>query len=92
MTTYVYTASKDNQQTPVLKKGKVKIYSDVSIFWSPGQNPTATPGRSSLLSAGETKEIRLPVSCTKIAFVAAGEPGKVIIREIQGGAKASCSA
>jgi len=91
MTIYIYTADKTVQQTPVLKKGKVQLTSEVAVFWSPGENPTITEGRCALLKAGETKTINLPVKCTKIAFKAVKALGKITISEHPGGARASCS-
>jgi len=41
--------------------------------------------------AGTTQTLRIPVKCSKIAFLAVKDPGWVTIAEING-VKASCSA
>ena len=92
MSAYSLSANTTSQTTPVLKKGKVKIFTTVSIYWTVGENPTASSNRCALLRAGEIKEINLPVSCSRVAVMAVGEPGAVTVTEMSGGAKASCSA
>jgi hypothetical protein len=91
MSSYSYTANSTNQQTPVLKKGPVRIFAAVNVYWTVGENPTINTSNSAMLNAGETREIRLPVKCSKIAIQAVNTPGLVTVTEISGGAKASCS-
>lgn len=87
---------KSNTQTSTqgtkLRKGRISIYTSTSIFWAIGENPTALRSGCALLRAGETLELKLPVNCSRLAVLAVSEPGSVVVREIQGGARASCSA
>ena len=91
MSAYSFTANSTSQQTPVLKKGPVKIFAAVPIYWCVGENPKINTNNSAMLAAGETREIRLPVKCSRIAIQAIKDPGVVTVTEISGGAKASCS-
>ena len=91
MSAYSLHASSESQQTPVLKKGIVKIYASVSIYWVVGEKPVATSVKCALLRAGETIELRIPVKCSKIAVLAVNQPGAVTVIEQLGGAKASCT-
>jgi len=92
MASYSIHANNISQATPVLRKGPISIYSDVSVYFVVGEKPEAIPGKSALLHAGETRQIKLPVSCSRIAFTAVNNQGMVIITELTVGAKASCSA
>ena len=91
MAAYSLTATDVSQQSPKLKKGLVKIYASVGIYWVVGENPTANNQNCAVLRAGETIELRLPVKCSSIAVLAVNEPGAVTIVENNGGARSSCS-
>jgi hypothetical protein len=91
MAAYSLTATDVSQQSPKLKKGTVRIYTSVDIYWVVGENPTATADRCALLRAGDTIELRLPVKCSCIAVLAVRSAGAVTIVEHNGGARSSCS-
>ena len=90
MASYSINANSVSQTTPVLARGPVTIISEVSVYWRVGENPTAD-NKCALLRAGTRQEIRIPVKCSKIAFLAVREPGLVTVAEVNG-VKASCSA
>lgn len=92
MSAYILQANNTNQTTPVLRKGQVKISTTVAVYWTVGENPTAIPGKSALLRAGQTLDLRIPVKCSKIAVLAVKNTGSVVITEHPGGASSSCSA
>jgi hypothetical protein len=92
MASYSLTATNTSQQSPVLKKGVVILYSAVSIYFIVGENPVVDPTKCALLRAGESREMRFPVKCSKIAVQAVSTPGAVTITEQAGGVKASCTA
>jgi hypothetical protein len=92
MSAYSLTATNVSQQSPVLKKGVVRLYSSVTIYFMVGSDPIIDPAKCALLRAGESRDMRFPVKCSKIAVQAVGEHGVVTIIE-QGGqstTKASC--
>jgi hypothetical protein len=91
MAAYSLTATDLSQQSPKLKKGTVRVYTSVDIYWVVGENPTATADRCAFLRAGSTIELRLPVKCSCIAVLAVREPGAVTVVEANGGARSSCS-
>ena len=91
MAAYSLTATDLSQHSPKLKKGIVRIYASVSIYWVVGENPTANSKNCAVLRAGETLELRLPVKCSRIAVLAVNEPGAVTVVEHNGGARSSCS-
>ena len=91
MAAYSLTATNVSQPSPKLKKGIVKIYASVSIYWVVGENPTANSKNCAVLRAGETLELRLPVKCSRIAVLAVNEMGAVTVVEHNGGARSSCS-
>jgi hypothetical protein len=91
MAAYSLTATDVSQQSPKLKKGVVRLYASVDIYWVVGENPTATASRCALLRAGNTIELRLPVKCSSIAVLAVRDAGAVTIVEHNGGARSSCS-
>lgn len=91
MSAYSLTATNVSQQTPKLKKGIVKIYASVSVYWVVGEDPQANNKNCAVLRAGETIELRLPVKCSCIAVLAVNESGAVTIVEHNGGARSSCS-
>ena len=91
MSAYSFTATLENQQTPVLKKGVVTISTTVAIYWVVGENPLVNKDKCALLRAGGIQELRIPVKCSKIGFLAVNESGPVTIIEQLGGASASCS-
>jgi hypothetical protein len=92
MASYSLSATNISQQSPVLKKGVVILYSSVAIYFVVGENPVVDPNKSALLRAGESREMRFPVKCSKIAVQAVSNYGSVTITEASGGVRASCSA
>ena len=92
MSAYSFTATNVSQQSPVLRKGIVRLYSSVSVYFMVGENPIVDPTKCALLRAGESREKRFPVKCSKIAVQAVAAHGPVTITEQNGGAKASCTA
>lgn len=92
MATYSIQANEVSQSTPVLQKGPISIYAQVAVYYIIGENPTASAKNCGLLMAGQTRDLRLPVRCSRVAVVAVKEPGWVTVTEMGGGAKASCSA
>ena len=92
MASYSLTATNTSQQSPVLKKGVVILYSAVPVYFVVGENPIVDPSKCALLRAGESREMRFPVKCSKIAVQAVGVHGAVTITEQSGGVKASCTA
>jgi hypothetical protein len=91
MAMYSFIANEVSQSTPVLQKGPVSIYAAVNIYFSVGENPVANRQNCALIRAGETKQLKLPVKCCKIAVLAVSESGTVTVSEISGGASSSCS-
>ena len=90
MSAYSLNATNVSQQSPVLRKGIVRLYSSVAIYFMVGENPVVDPTKCALLRAGESREMRFPVKCSKIAVQAVGAHGAVTITEQSGGVKASC--
>jgi hypothetical protein len=91
MAAYSLSATDVSQQSPKLKKGKVRIHASVNIYWVVGENPVANSRTCAVLRAGETLELRLPVKCSSIAVLAVDKPGAVTVVEHNGGARSSCS-
>ena len=89
MSSYSIQANNVSQSTPKLKKGNINIITAVSVYFAVGENPVATD-RCSLMLAGDSRTLRMPVSCSRIAFLAVKESGPVSITELTG-VKASCS-
>jgi hypothetical protein len=90
MASYSINAGSVSQSTPVLARGPVTITAQVSVFWRVGENPVAD-NKCALLRAGTSQELRIPVKCSRIAFLAVNTPGWVSVHEVNG-TKASCSA
>ena len=90
MASYSINANLVSQATPVLARGPVTITAQVSVFWRVGENPTAD-NKCALIRAGTSQELRIPVKCSKIAFLAVKDPGYVTVSEQNGGASSSCS-
>ena len=90
MSAYSLSATNVSQQSPVLRKGIVRLYSSVAIYFMVGENPVIDITKCALLRAGETREMRFPVKCSKIAVQAVNTEGFVTITEQNGGVKASC--
>lgn len=90
MASYSIHANSVSQTTPVLARGLVIIAAQVSVFWRVGENPIAD-NRCALLRAGTSLQLRIPVKCSKIAFLAVKDPGYVTVSEQNGGASSSCS-
>jgi hypothetical protein len=55
-----------------------------------GENPVIDVAKCAMLQAGETREMRFPVKCSKIAVQAVNTEGFVTVTEASGGVKASC--
>lgn len=91
MASYSLTATSQSQQSPVLKKGTVILYSSVSVYFVVGENPVVNPNTCAVLRAGESRTMRFPVRCSRIAVQAVNTPGAVTITEQAGGVKASCA-
>jgi hypothetical protein len=91
MASYSLTATNTSQQSPVLKKGVIILYSSVSIYFVVGENPIVDPNTCAVLRAGESRTMRFPVKCSRIAVQAVGASGAVTITEQAGGVKASCA-
>lgn len=91
MSVYAFTASNISQQSPILKKGLVQLTTSVAIYYVVGENPVASSNNCGLLQAGETREMRFPVKCSRIAIKAVNAEGNVTIVELSGGAKSSCN-
>ena len=90
MASYSINANAVSQTTPVLARGPVTITAQVNVFWRVGENPIAD-NKCALLRAGTTQTLRIPVKCSRIAFLAVKEPGWATVAEVNG-VKASCSA
>jgi len=90
MASYSINANSVSQATPVLQKGPIRIEAIVSVYWTVGENPTATD-KCALLRAGQTRDLRLPVKCSRVAVLAVNDPGYVTVSEQNGGASSSCS-
>ena len=89
MASYSIQATAVSQQTPKIGRGTITIYPSVSVYFAVGENPTATVN-GAVIMAGTSRTLRLPVSCSKIAFLAVELPGAVsIVKDT--GVKASCS-
>lgn len=92
MPAYSIQAQPDSsRQSPNLAKGPVRIIPTVAVYWSVGENPTASKTGCAMLAAGKELVLRIPVKCSRIAVLAVNTPGVVTIIEEFGGAKASCS-
>jgi hypothetical protein len=91
MSIYSLIASNISQQSPVIRKGDVRLYSSVAIYFMVGENPVIDPSKCALLRAGEAKDMRFPVKCSKLAIQAVHEAGFVTITEANGGASARCN-
>ena len=89
MASYSINANSVSQPTPVLARGPVTITATVNVFWRVGENPVAD-NKCALLRAGTTQTLRIPVKCSRIAFLAVKDPGWVTVSELNG-TKASCS-
>ena len=89
MASYSINANSVSQSTPVLARGPVTITAQASVFWRVGENPVAD-NKCALLRAGTTQTLRIPVKCSRIAFLAVKDPGWVTVHEVNG-TKASCS-
>jgi hypothetical protein len=92
MAAYSVTATDVSQKSPVLKKGPIRIYASVSVYWVIGEAPTASTTKCALLRAGESIELRLPVKCSRLAVLAVKDAGTVTVTETGSGASSSCSA
>lgn len=91
MKSFTLQATKQNQQTSVLPKGKIKISTAVPVYYTIGNDPIVDPTNSALIKANTTIEIRIPVKCLKLAIMAVKDSGKVSVTELTGGASSSCS-
>jgi hypothetical protein len=91
MSAYSLTVSNVSSQSPKLAKGKIRIFASVNVYWCIGENALASPNGCALLPAGQSIELRLPVSCSRLSVLAVKESGIVTVTETHGGAKASCA-
>ena len=91
MAFYTIIANNISQQTPKLAKGPIRIHTEVPVYVAIGENPTASPKNCMIMRAGEVKELRFPVSCSKVAVVALNQPGQVTVTEEAEGVSSSCS-
>lgn len=91
MPSYSLQATNVSAQSPKLPKSTVRIFTTIPIYWSFGENPTASSKNCAFLAAGQTIELKIPVKCSCLAFVAADKPGFVTVTEISS-TRASCSA
>jgi hypothetical protein len=89
MASYSVNANSVSQSTPVLARGPITITAQVNVFWRVGENPQADD-RCALLRAGTSLQLRIPVKCSRIAFLAVKDAGWVTVHEVNG-TKASCS-
>ncbi len=89
MASYTLQANSVSQSTPKLQRGEIKISAEVTVYFRIGNNPVAD-NRCAFISAGETRQIRLPTNCLQVAVLAVNTPGSVSIYEVSK-AKASCS-
>jgi|FreactcultuFSWF8_1027224.scaffolds.fasta_scaffold04227_2 hypothetical protein len=83
--------NQQSQATPVLARGRVLIVTQSSIYFRVGSDDPQANNSCAFIPAGESRELRLPTQCLKIAVLAVDQPGNVSIVEING-TKASCSA
>ena len=89
MASYSINANPVSQSTPVLARGPISVTTQVNVFWRVGENPVAD-NKCALLRAGTTQTLRIPVKCSRIAFLAVKDSGWVTVHEVNG-TKASCS-
>jgi hypothetical protein len=89
MASYSINANSVSQTTAVLARGPVTITATVNVYWRVGENPVAD-NKCALVRAGTSLQLRIPVKCSKIAFLAVNTPGWVTVHEVNG-TKASCS-
>ena len=85
----IVTNTKTSTQGPKLKRGLVRIYASTAVHWCLGEDPTAQKQTCALLPANTSIELRIPVNCSRLAVIAAHEPGYVTVTDVPG-AKASC--
>lgn len=90
MASYSISANSVSQSTPVLARGSITINAQVAVYWRVGEDPIADK-TCAFVPAGKTLTLRIPVKCSKIAFLAVNKTGWVTVHEING-TKASCSA
>ena len=92
MASYSIQANNISQATLVLRKGEINISSEVAIYFVVGENPIANTTTCALIPAGQTRKLRLPTKCNKIAVLAVTTTGTVLITELTAGVSSSCSA
>lgn len=85
----ITTNTETSTQGPKLKRGSVRVYASTAVYWVVGENPTAQKQSCALLPANTSIELRIPVNCSRLAVIAAHEPGYVTVTDVPG-AKASC--
>lgn len=90
MASYSIQATNVSQSTPVLAKGPITIFAETAVYWRVGTDPVAD-SKCAFIPAQGSIELRIPVKCSRIAFLAVNSPGHVSVTE-QNGVKASCSA
>lgn len=92
MTTYTIQANNESQSTPVLKRGRIQIYTTVPIYYMIAEWPEVDTKTCAVIPAGEFRDIVLKTKCNRIAVQAVKDSGTVTITEKYGGARSSCSA
>lgn len=91
MATYSIAATSVSQLSPSLKKGRIRIFTRVDVYYAVGNNITAVAGKCAILRAGRSKEITLSIA-SQVAILQVTVPGTTTVTEVSGGARASCSA
>jgi hypothetical protein len=89
MASYNIQADSISKSTPKLQRGEIKIVTTVAVYFRIGNDPIAD-NKCAFISAGESRQIRLPTNCLQVAVQAVNTPGGVTIVEVSK-AKASCS-
>jgi hypothetical protein len=89
MSSYNIRANSISQSTPKLQRGEIKIVAEVSVYFRIGNDPAADD-KCAFVPAGESRQIRLPTNCLRVAVQAVNTAGSVTIVEVSK-AKASCS-
>lgn len=89
MASYNIQANQVSQLTPKLQRGEIKIIAEVSVYFRIGNDPVAD-NKCAFVPAGESRQIRLPTNCLRVAVQAVNTAGSVTVVEVSK-AKASCS-
>lgn len=90
MSTYSFAVSSNPQQSPKLRKGKLRISATVAVYWKLGANAVACT-KCSLLGPNQKLDIDNPYSDAVISFLAAKKDGSATVFEVIGGARSACA-